>query len=90
MEIPTKYIFPRGLARGMVVDLWSPSRGGKNKNNKKRKGGGQEMYTNIYRREVLPGRRRLLVLYVDVDVHIFNIKNRVERGVELKFSPVGC
>lgn len=48
------------------------------------------MYTNIYRREVLPGRCRLLVLYVDVDVHIFNIKNRVERGVELKFSPLGA
>lgn len=75
----------------MVVDLWSPRRGGKNKNNKKTERGGQEMYTNIYRREVLPGRRRrLLVLYVDVDVHIFNIKNKVERGVELKFSPVGC
>lgn len=25
-----------------------------------------------------------------MDVHIFNIKNKVERGVELKFSPLGA
>lgn len=49
------------------------------------------MYTNIYRREVLPTRPPSSArVVVDVDVHIFNIKNRVERGVELKFSPVGC
>lgn len=72
------------------MDYGVLAEGEKNKNNKKRKGGGQEMYTSIYRREVLPDRCRLLVLYVDVDVHIFNIKNRVERGVELKFSPLGA
>lgn len=87
--IPTKSIFPRGLARGMVVDYGVLAEGEKTKR-KKRKGEGQGMYTNIYRREVLPGRRPSARVVVDVDVHIFNIKNRVERGVELKFSPVGC
>lgn len=73
--------FPTWSGEGDGCGLWSPRRGGKNKKQKttkKRKGEGQEMYTNIYRREVLPGRRRLLVLYVDVDVHIFNIKTELK------------
>lgn len=52
--------------------------------------GGQEMYSNIPIQEKVLPIRPLARVVVDVDVHIFNIKNRVERGVELKFSPLGA
>lgn len=74
------------------VDLWSPHRGGKNKEQQKNgKGKARKCIpTYIGEKSYPAGRPHARVVVVDVDVHIFNIKNRVERGVELKFSPVGC
>lgn len=84
VEIPTKYIFPRGLARGMVVDLWSPRRGGKRKTER----GGQEMYTNIYRRNPYPA--AVCLCFFRRGCPYFQYTNKVERGVKLKFSQLGA
>lgn len=85
--IPTKYIFPRGLARGMVVDLWSPRRGGKTENGKGRLGNVYQ-HTYIGESPTQPA-GRLLVLFRRRRSY-FQHANKVERGVKLKFSQLGA
>lgn len=61
------------------------------KKNGKRKGEVRKCIpTYLYRRKSYPAGRPLACVVVDLDVQYFQCTNKVERGVELKFSPVGC
>lgn len=69
------------MARGMVVDYGVLAEGEKTKTTKNGKGRSGIVFQ--------PG-RPLAHVVVDVDVQYFQYKNKVERGVELKFSPLGA
>lgn len=72
VEIPTKYIFPRGLARGWVVDYGVLAGGKKQKQQKTENGRPVSVYQHIYGRSPTrpPSSARVVV---DVDVLIFSI-----------------
>lgn len=91
VEIPTEYIVLRGLARGMVVG-WGLLVGSveERKNPENGKGRSGNVYQHkVYRRKSYPAgvvcsccSRR--------GYSYFQYKNKVERGVELKFSQLGA
>lgn len=79
-----------GEGDGVQYIMESSPRGKKPKTTKNGKGKARKCISTYIGEKSYPVGRPHARVVVDVDVHIFNIKNRVERGVELKFSPVGC
>lgn len=62
---------------------------GEKQKQQKTERGGQEMYTNMYRRKVLPIRPLAGVVFRR-GCPYFQYTNKVERGVKLKFSQLGA